>query len=141
MKQYRLTLNVPDNFNPEELAVDLGYKDDIQIVDEGFVDNKYSEIIESTIKAASIEKKHADQNEVVLVKFPNTCVDDPGFRTVLNILRQRLEETFDCPVVCYLNDLEILVENADQAIDMFNGMIAKIKVRSAVKETSKIILT
>jgi len=141
MKQYQFTLSVPDDFNPEELAIELNYKDGIQITNEGFLNEQYSEAIDSLIQSASIEKKSGDKNEVVLVKFPRDNVNNPEFGVVLDMLMQRLEEVLDCPVICYVDDLEILVENADQAIDMFNGMIAKIKVRAAVKETSKIILT
>lgn len=140
MKQYHITLNVPDDFVPEEMGVDLQYKDEITIAAEGFQDltEGYQKFL--TNNKITAKKESASEHDVVIFKFPKEVYGDPETITFLNILKQQLETTFGCPVVGFIDDIDILVENADQAIDMFNGMIAKIKVRAATGVTNKIIL-
>ena len=38
MKQYQITLDVPDDFDPEAMEIDLQYDGDITIASEGFQD-------------------------------------------------------------------------------------------------------
>lgn len=141
MKQYHITLNVPDDFNPEEMGLDLQYDGDITIAAEGFQDltEAYEKFL--TDSKITIKKETVSEHDVVIFKVPKEVYEDPGAGTFLNILKQQLEATFKCPVVGYINDIDILVENADQAIDMFNSMIVKVKVRAATGVTNKIILS
>ena len=38
MKQYHITPNVPDDFKPEEMGIDLQYESEITLAAEGFQD-------------------------------------------------------------------------------------------------------
>lgn len=130
MKKYYFALEVPDDFNPEELDIDFKYKDDITVSREGFID-------EDLLSKLNIKKDTVGENDVVRFTFP---VDDTINYETLDLFREMLEYAYKCPVVGHADNLELFVENADKAIDMFNGMIAKIKVRAAVKSTTGIIL-
>ena len=39
MKQYQITFNVPDDFDPEEMELNVTYKDNVAILNEGFIDD------------------------------------------------------------------------------------------------------
>lgn len=138
--RYQLTLEVPDNFKPEEMGIDLSYKDEITIVSEGFTLPSDS-TLDELLKSIEVKKETIDEHSVVIFKFPKAIMELPDGPAIINIYKNKLETEFGCPAVGYLDDIDVLVENANQAIDMFNGMIAKIKVRAAVAPTSKIILT
>ena len=138
--RYQLTLEVPDDFNPEEMGIELSYKDEVTIVSEGFTLSSDS-TLDELLKSIEVKKETIDEHSVVIFKFPKAIMELPEGPTVINMLKDRMESEFGCPAVGYLDDIDILVENADEAINMFNGMIAKVKVRSAVGNASKIILT
>ena len=141
MKHYNITFEVPDDFNPEELELNASYKDAVEIFSEGFSD--VVETIKSVVSdKLSLNKITVSDNDVILFKVDKDCgLDDYEFAGYLNAVKETIEETCKCPVIGFVGDIDLLVENADEAIDMLNGMIAKVKVRSAVKDTSKIILT
>ena len=137
MKKYYIALDVPYDFNPEELDIDIKYKDDINIAEEGFINGE--SLVEDLLNKVSIAKDTVGEHDVVRVTFPPQLHDYIDYES-LNNWHKQLETAYKCPVIIYLDDLNVFVEEADKAIDMLNGMIAKIKVRSAVKQTSGIIL-
>ena len=142
MKHYQITFNVPDDFNPDEMELNASYKDDITIFSEGFEDI-LSKMPEFLSKYANIDKLKVDEKDVILVYISKECYEampDSEIGIYMSLIKKSLEDAFNCPVLVFVNDLEILVQNANQAIDMFNGMIAKVKVRAAINDTSKIIL-
>ena len=134
MKEYNLVLSVPDDFDPEQLEVDLGYPEDVQIVREGFPDFE-----DKLISSIDVKKDTVGPNDVVrfVIEKDSYLCTDPSM--VVRI-KDMLEAKYGCPVIGYIGDLDLFVENADQAIDMLNGMIAKVKVRSAVGNSGKLIL-
>jgi len=140
MKQYALILNVPDDFNPEELQINLDYKDEVELCLEDFVDNLTYLDPELFLEKIDVSKIHVGENDIVRFTFPESAAEAHGLE-YLNAIRDTLESTCKCPVVGYANNMEVFVDNADDAIKMFNGMIAKVKTRAAVKSTSNIILT
>ena len=140
MKLYKITFEVPDDFNPDELELNASYKDEINISSERFVNAQKDEILQIIKDKCTFEKATIGENDVIIFKFPKEALDLPDAMTYLTSIRTAIETNFGCPAVGFVGDIDVLVENADQAIDMFNGMIAKVKVRSAVKDTSKIIL-
>lgn len=137
MKKYILALDVPDDFNPEEMDINISSKQDIDISSEGFIN--FDTLSEEIIKNSDIKLETIDEHSVALFKCSSEVAQSYGIEN-FDQIRQSLEENLKCPVIGYVDDLELFVENADQAIDMFNGMIAKIKVRAAIKPTTGIIL-
>ena len=150
MKQYQITFAVPDDFNPDELELNAGYKDEITICDESYVSEdsnaasflaNISEGLLQFMKDNNIEisKESAGEHDVVVFKFPPEILQHAESSTYISLIRQQLEQAFGCLTIGIVNDIDLLVENADEAIKMLNGMLAKVKVRSAVKETTKIL--
>lgn len=154
MKQYSIVLNVPDDFVPEELDIKANYGDSpdlISIADEGFIeDDSYADadISEDTVNRikdmldndVKLGVDVVPENSVVRVEFTKEFSEQPHFFQDITALMQYIESRYKVPCVCYLNDLDVLVDDADDAVKMFNGMIAKIKTRAAVKDTSGIVL-
>ena len=138
MKKYYIVLNVPDDFVPEEMGMEVTYPTDITIDKEGFGD--YQSEIADIISNVELKKETITDKDIIVFKFPKEVLDNADAAEVLSLFKDNIEKSFGCPAVGYVNDVDILVENADQAIDMFNSMIAKIKVRSATGVSSKIIL-
>ena len=149
MKQYQITFNVPDDFQPDELSLSANYdrgENEISIAEEGFTEEseeigKIWEELQTLIKEKlDLKVDTVPENSVVRITFPPEAVADYQALTSLNILKDAVESTYKCPCIIYCGTLEVMVENADDAIKMLNGMIAKIKTRAAVKDTSGIVL-
>ena len=145
MKQYQAVFNVPENFDPEkvELQATYGVIEDaglMSIAEEGFVDGE-QEItltpeLEQFVKDRTvILKDGSNENDVVRIMF-----DEGADAADLQMIVKVCEAIYKCPCICLSANMEVFVENADEAIKMLNGMIAKIKTRAAVKDTSGIIL-
>lgn len=136
MKQYQITLGVPDDFNPEELDMTVSYKDDIEILSEGFTDiaeiKKKLQAIVDNCELSTIEPK---ENDIVLFKFDESTSAEEA-RSIMFII----EEKTGRPALGMSKSLDVLIEDANATVEMLNGMIAKVKTRAAVKETSKIVL-
>lgn len=147
MKQYQILFDVPDNFVPEQLALQATYDDPeaantITISDEGFVDGNQALELTDELKTfienhTVILKDGSNEHDVVRIMFSsNSNVELDQLQTVTKVC----EVVYQCPCICCTSDLDVLVENSDEAIKMLTGMIAKIKTRAAVKDTSGIIL-
>lgn len=136
MKHYQIVLEVPDNFNPEELDMTVSYQDDIEIFSEGFTnDDELSEKLKSIIESCEISTIEVKDNDVVLFKFDDSVQPEEASIAMLTI-----EEKTGRPALGVNKDIDLLVEDADSTIEMLNGMIAKVKTRAAVKDTSSIVL-
>lgn len=145
MKQYQITLEVPDEFDPEEDIINIQFGNEadvesISIVDEQFVSaEKYIERFEEIKKLieSNCDFKLDDLKDDSVIRIMFDPTDDvSNLQEVLTYV----EMIYNRKCICLCNKLDVLVENADEAINMLNGMIAKIKVRSAVKDTSGIVL-
>ena len=131
MKQYTITFDVPDDFNPDEMALNVQYPAEIALADEGFFNME--ELIKEKIKVSEIKP---EEGKVILFTFPSERVGVEN----LTKMRDTLETVTGLPAIGYISDFDVLVQQADEAINMFNGMIAKLKLHSAVKETSEIVI-
>ena len=145
MKQYQVVFNVPENFDPDKLSLQASYEvpedaGQMSIEEEGFVDDE-QEItltpeLEQFVKDRTvILKDGSNENGVVRIMF-NEGADADDLQMIVKVC----EAIYKCPCICLSANMDVLVENSDDAIKMLNGMIAKIKTRSAVKDTSGIIL-
>lgn len=128
MKQYQLTFEVPDDFNPEELEINMTYKDDIEIIDEGYRDF-YQKIEDLVAKKVLLLTENTEGDNVVIFKFPGELTQFPQY---INHLKEVLELKTDKTVIGVLDNVDILVQNADDAIEMLEGMIGKIKARALI---------
>ena len=147
MKQYQVVFNVPENFDPDKLSLQASYEvpedaGQMSIEEEGFVDEEQeislSPELETLIKDKTvIIKDGANEHDVIRIMFSDDSnVDAEGLQSIM----KACEAMYHCPCICLSANIDVLVENADEAIKMLNGMIAKVKTRSAVKDTSGIIL-
>lgn len=146
MKQYQMTFNVPDDFDPEEMIMNVQYeKGEITIEGEGFYEdmiptdilNSIDDFLKNDLR---LVKDAVKEGDVVRMVFTPESARLPFFGKVINALKVAVEETYEVPCIAHMSSIDVLVESADEAIDMLNKMIAKIKVRSAVKDTSSIVL-
>lgn len=115
MKEYQITLQVPDDFDPEQL--ELGYPEDFEIVTEGeFSPLDYVEQVGKV-----------EPDSVIIFRFPPGI--DPEFA---NWLQHHLESQFpDNKVVGIVGDLEIMIQNEAEAVKVLESMIEKVKSGAA----------
>ena len=124
MKKYTLVFNVPDDFVPEEMDVNTSYKDDIELVYEGFAN------LEDSIKNA-VSGLDIKESSVVIFKFPEWACDCPE---QVQSIKKYIEDTVPCKCVLgIVGDVDILVEDSASAIDMLKNMINVINLRSSIK--------
>lgn len=146
MKQYQMIFNVPDDFDPDEMIMNVQYeKGEITIDGEGFCENTIHSSIISSIDEflkndLRLVKDAVKEGDIVRMIFTPEAARTPFFGEVINALKVAVEETYKVPCIAHMSSIDVLVESADEAVDMLNKMIAKIKVRSAVKDTSGIVL-
>lgn len=131
MKQYTITFDVPDDFNPDEMALNVQYPAEITLADEGFFNME--ELIKEKIKVSEIKP---EEGKVILFTFPSETIGVDN----LNKMRDVLETVTGLPAIGYIDNFDVLVQQADEAVNMLNGMIAKIKLHSTVKESSEIVI-
>lgn len=129
MKPYTITLDVPDDFDPELLEIILSYPSDgVKIKSEGFLS---SEELTRAIDSLSIETAKLSSSNVVIVKFPSDSDPEPT-QYFLNILRDQFEET-GCTFIAMVNDMDVLVQNSAEALKMLEMMKQKINSKSIIK--------
>lgn len=119
MKEYYLALEVPDDFDPEQLGIELDYPEGVEIKSEGELD----QLIDF-----EIELKEKTENSVAVIKFPVEAGESS--RLIMSIV----ENKFGIPAIGLVNDFNLLIENADEAVKMLEGMIQKIKSASIRKQ-------
>lgn len=119
MKEYYLALEVPDDFDPEQLGIELDYPEKVEIKSEGELD----QLIDF-----EVELKEKTENSVAVIKFPVEAGESS--RLVMSVV----ENKFGIPAIGIVNDFNLLVENADEAVKMLEGMIQKIKSASIRKQ-------
>ena len=150
MKQYQIVFNVPDDFVPEELELTASYgkgQGEISIEGESFIKSSEEDVTKAWEELKSIvEEKisfkidEVPENSVIRILFPPEVATDFESLSSLNTLKDAVEAVYRKPCICYCNSMDLMVDNADDAIKMLNGMIAKIKTRAAVKNTSGIVI-
>ena len=134
MKEYQITLGVPDDFDPELLAMDISYKEDIDILSEGFIDEEsIKSKIESAMSKCEVKVPETHENDIVLLKFGDNVTPEDA-QTAVHYIETQTQK----PTIGFVKDIDVLFEHPDAAIEMLNKMIAKIKTRAAV--SNKIIL-
>lgn len=145
MKQYRIILNVEDDFNPEEDLEGISLNCDpekVEVAEEGFytISDDVVPIVQEFLDSIEVLKEDVKETDVIRVTFPVEAASNPFFSDIITSLKVSIENACKVPVICHVDNLEVMVENASDAIEMLNGMIAKVKTRAAVKDTSGIIL-
>ncbi len=143
MKTYQITFAVPDDFNPDEMEINVGYKDELSICDEGF--NSISDSLDKFLSDSGInlEELQLKEDSVIIFKVPVSVADSMNqseLAVYFNMIKNGLEAATGKKVMGYIDNIDVLVKNANDAIDMFNGMIAKIKLRDSIKDTTGIIV-
>lgn len=129
MAIYQFRLDVPDDFDPEELSIELDYDGQITILDEGFVD--VDKIAKQLVDSAKLDKLEVAETSVVVFKFPSSIAEvAPNF---VQAIQNSLEAMLGCTVIGLVDDMDLLVQNSAEAIKMLEGMIAKIKSKSLIK--------
>ena len=138
MKQYQITLNVPDHFDPETInisttLVDPKPEDDISICDEGFVDEESCPVLIDTDEIADkilIDKlEGVSKSTVVIFKYPVELMNPD----IIMPIQKMVEAKSGCTTLGLVNDIEILTQNSVEAIKMLQGMINKINANAIVK--------
>ena len=115
MKEYQITLQVPDDFDPEQL--ELSYPEEFEVVAEGEFNP-----LDYVDKIGNVQ-----EDSVVMFKFPPNT--DPGFA---NWLQNYLEKEFpDNKVLGFVGDIELMIQNEAEAVNMLEQMIAKVKSGAA----------
>lgn len=147
MKLCYITMEVPDDFNIDEDIEGVQFVDSVDYEKVNVIGCQELEPRQLTIsdedskkfqELCKIKKDEVNEHTVIRLMLPPNFSDmDSAF---FSQTKDLLEATYKCPVLIMVDDMDLLVENADTSIDMLNKMIAKIKVRSAVKDTSGIVL-
>lgn len=148
MKLCYITMEVPDDFDTDEdiegvqFAEGVDYEkvnvtgcQELEPRQQLILSDEEAEKFRALCK---IKKDEVTENSVIRLMLPSDFSNmDAAF---FSQTKDLLEATYKCPILVMVDDMNLLVENADASIDMLNKMIAKIKVRSAVKDTSGIVL-
>lgn len=143
MKTYQITFAVPDNFDPDEMELNVGYKDELSICDEGF--NSLSDSIDNFLSNSgiSLEEMKLKEDSVIIFKVPvdvANSMNQSELAVYFNMIKNGLEAATGKKVMGYIDNIDVLVKNANDAIEMFNGMIAKIRLMDSIKDTTGIIV-
>lgn len=127
LKTYHFSLEVPDDFDPGQLEVNLSYPEDITILDEGLFS---LEDIASMIK---LDELKVASNSVVVVKFSKDLVDHPELvQITVSALKTQLND-LHCTVISMVDDVDMLVQNSAEATKMLQGMLDLVKSKSIIK--------
>ena len=147
MKFVQIVLVVPDDFDPDKDIEGITFSEDcdvdsVEILKQEEVSEKLlssQEVLQAMLdEKVKMLKDQVDDHSIVRIMInPEVPAVDPS---ILQRTMQVVEETYKCPCICLVDDMNLFVENADEAIKMLNGMIAKVKTRAAVKDTSGIVL-
>lgn len=143
MKTYQITFAVPDNFDPDEMELNVGYKYELSICDEGF--NSLSDSIDNFLSNSgiSLEEMKLKEDSVIIFKVPvdvANSMNQSELAVYFNMIKNGLEAATGKKVMGYIDNIDVLVKNANDAIEMFNGMIAKIRLMDSIKDTTGIIV-
>lgn len=133
MKKYVLELDVPDDFNPESMGINIDYSEDLAITDEYFKndDSTLNEIQQIVDKLIVSNLGDVNNSNVILFKFsPELMNSDP--ETIVAI-QKMLEIKLGCTVIGLVNDVDILIQNSVEAIKMLQRMIDKINSKAIIK--------
>lgn len=127
MKEYHFTLQVPDDFDPEQLAVDLSYPEqDVEIINEGFNTN-----LEEIVKNIKLETLNISSTSVVIIRASQSYFDT-DIESII-ALQKYIEGKYECTTLALTDDIDVLVENAAEATDMLKRMIDKVNSKSIIK--------
>lgn len=149
MKKCYIELEVPDNFDPAADIEGVQFSEDVDLSE--------TEVITCLDELPPVEiKPLTDDQAKKLEELCKVIIDEVSENSVIRVmvspdyseldaqllqqLLNTVEATYKRPAIILVNSLELMVENPEASIDMLNKMIAKIKVRSAVKDTSGIVL-
>ena len=80
------------------------------------------------------------EDECIVLMFPDpeiSSCDIEGIQKVMQYLQQHYP---DNPTIGILSDIDILVQNADEAIEMLDGMKAKIQILKDTPANKQIII-
>lgn len=101
-------------------------------------DAKSVEELFSKIEAtehSEVENMDLYEGDVVVMQFPTGAYD--GVPEIV----QKLQDMYpDNPVIAIVKDIDILVQNPDEALEMLDGMKAKIQIMKGTPADKKIIV-
>lgn len=101
-----------------------------------YVDLKRTEELDIDTKDIELLNKDIKPGDVIIFKFDPQLVD--GLEA--EYIQELLSTTYpDNTVIGIANDVELLENNPEQAIDMLERMIARIKVKSGIKKPDIVI--
>lgn len=87
-----------------------------------------------------IDTVKVEEDDTITVMFPESILLNIGAEGLQHIV-QNLQITYpNNPVIAIMNDMDVLIQEADQAIEMLEGMIAKIKIVKDTPAEKKIII-
>lgn len=88
---------------------------------------------------AVVDTVKVEEDDSITIMFPESFLYDVGAEGLQQIV-QNLQTTYpNNPVVAIMNNMDVLIQEADQAIEMLEGMIAKIKIVKDTPADKKII--
>lgn len=123
MKHYQITFEVPDDFVPEEMELNVGYKDHVAITQEGEVN------IEELLKdKVEIVKQEYSEGNILIFKHPEEM--SPEFAT--SVMRYLEAVVPNSTAIGLVNNVDLLVQYPEEAVKMLEGMINKIQTRAAI---------
>ena len=133
MKYYCLEIAMPDDMDPSNVTVSYPGEDGTSVT-ASLSDEAIVNIADDLGFSMSIEELPKDA--VAILKYdPYMEYED------MESIHRYVETALGRTTIGFVGDIDLLIENAPEAIDMLEKMIAKIKIQQGTPNTSKIILS
>lgn len=87
-----------------------------------------------------IETVKVEEGDSIIIQYPESFADKYGVTGLKQMLTVLEQEFPDIPVVALVNDIDVLIQQADDAIEMLEGMKAKIQIVRDTPAEKKIII-
>ena len=123
MLNYQVTFEVPEDFNPPDLKMQVQYPEQVKIIDQHF-----SNSIEGlALQAISLNEIPLDGKDAIIVRISHPYLYDS--EDITNLV-ETLEEKLQRPVIGLTDDFDVDPKTSDEAIKMLENMIENIKNRT-----------
>ena len=81
-----------------------------------------------------VDTLKVEEDDTITLMFPESYISDIGDMV------KNLQDTYpNNPVIAVINDMDMLVQNADDALEMLEGMKAKISILKDTPSDKKIV--
>lgn len=81
-----------------------------------------------------VDTLKVEEDDTITLMFPESYISDVG------IMVKNLQDTYpNNPVIAVINDMDMLVQNADDALEMLEGMKTKISILKDTPSDKKIV--